>query len=93
MRIAIAIAAALLLAGCGTTQGIAVPPPPPNLVQPDSRLTEDCPRPGVLPDRPLTQREAETLWRGDRGALVACGKRHAALRDFYADRDSALRGR
>jgi hypothetical protein len=40
----------------------------------------------------MTQRNIERFWTADRKALIDCGKRHAALADFYKDRDARLRG-
>jgi hypothetical protein len=52
-----------------------------------------CLGPVRLPKGQLTQRDVERLWISDRRALIECGGRLKALRDFYADRDAALRGR
>lgn len=51
----------------------------------------DCLGPVRLPDGVITQRDVERLWITDRKALIDCGKRHAALRDYYEERDAALR--
>ena len=40
----------------------------------------------------MTQRDIERFWSRDRVSLVDCAKRHAALRDFYQERDGALTG-
>jgi hypothetical protein len=40
----------------------------------------------------LTQARVEELWIADRSALLACFRRHLALRNFVTDRDDALRG-
>ncbi|RJT32868.1 anaerobic dehydrogenase [Mesorhizobium waimense] len=50
-----------------------------------------CLGPVRLPSGELTQRDVERLWISDRKALINCGKRHAALRDFYHERDADLR--
>ncbi|RWO20744.1 MAG: anaerobic dehydrogenase [Mesorhizobium sp.] len=51
-----------------------------------------CLGPARLPQGAITQRDVERLWISDRKALIQCGKRLKALRDFYQDRDAALRG-
>ena len=86
----IAIAFACLAAqGCGSTRYISVPP---QLTEPDRALVRDCLGPVRLPQGTLTQGDVERLWIGDRKALIECGRRHKALRDFYAERDAAVRG-
>ncbi|TGR33663.1 anaerobic dehydrogenase [Mesorhizobium sp. M8A.F.Ca.ET.202.01.1.1] len=51
-----------------------------------------CLGPVRLPKGELKQGDVERLWISDRKALIQCGGRHKALRDFYHDRDAALRG-
>jgi hypothetical protein len=46
-------------------------------------MRQDCGRPVPLPDRQLTQREVETLWAADRGALLKCGVSKAGLVTYY----------
>jgi hypothetical protein len=68
-----------------------VPLPPPQLLEPDLSVLKDCLGPIRLPKGTLTQRDVERLWITDRKALIDCGKRHKALRDFYQERDKAIR--
>lgn len=83
---------ALTLTGCVTTsRSISAPPPPPMLSEVDRTLLVDCLGPVRLPAGAITQRDVERLWITDRKALIDCGKRHAALRDYYLERDAALR--
>ncbi|TPM59364.1 anaerobic dehydrogenase [Mesorhizobium sp. B2-2-4] len=51
-----------------------------------------CLGPVRLPKGQLTQRDVERLWISDRKALIECGSRQKALRDYYHDRDAAIRG-
>jgi hypothetical protein len=53
----------------------------------------DCADPVQLPSGPMKQRDVEKYWSRDRVSLIECGDRHAALRDFYQQRDGALRGK
>lgn len=62
----------------------------PVLSAPDSYLTQDCPRPLALPERDITQAEAEKFWRQDRYRLVFCAQIHKGLVDFIEDRDKRL---
>lgn len=71
---------------------LVVPPPAPKLARPDSALVTKCVGPVDLGNDPLTQERLEELWKTDRARLLSCIRRHLALRDFYADRDSALEG-
>ncbi|WP_287345886.1 dehydrogenase [Mesorhizobium sp.] len=84
--------ACLMAAGCVSTRSINVFPPPPALSEPDRALVVMCLGPARLPQGAITQRDVERLWISDRKALIQCGKRLKALRDFYQDRDAALRG-
>lgn len=63
----------------------------PYLTGADTALTKVCPSTVVLPQRPLTQLEIETLWGQDRYNLVNCGARHKALVEFFKNRDDGLR--
>lgn len=65
--------------------------PPPQLLEPDLSVLKDCLGPTRLPKGTLTQRDVERLWITDRKALIDCGKRHKALRDYYQERDKAIR--
>lgn len=86
----IAIAFACLAAqGCVSTRYISVPPV---LTEPDRALVRACLGPVRLPQGELLQKDVERLWIADRKALIECGRRHKALRDFYAERDAAVRG-
>ncbi|WP_312405210.1 hypothetical protein [Rhizobium sp.] len=40
----------------------------------------------------MTQAQVEEMWIADRSALLACYRRHLALRNFIVERDDALRG-
>ncbi|MER9188632.1 dehydrogenase [Mesorhizobium australicum] len=82
----------LTTAGCASTQSINVSVPPPQLDEPDRALVKDCLRPvRIVQDGVVVQRTVERLWISDRKALITCGKRFKALRDFYHDRDAAIR--
>ncbi|MBZ9808109.1 dehydrogenase [Mesorhizobium sp. ESP-6-2] len=88
----IAIAfACLAMQGCVSTRSISTALPP-ALVEPARETVAACLGPVRLPKGVLTQRDVERLWISDRKALITCAKRHAALRDFYAQRDAELRG-
>jgi len=50
-----------------------------------------CERPAPLSGA-LTASDVTRMWALDRGRLLACGERLAALAAFYAERDSALIG-
>lgn len=52
----------------------------------------DCLGPVRLPKGELSQRTVERLWISDRKALIECGRRLRALREFYSERDAAVRG-
>ncbi|WP_177230880.1 dehydrogenase [Rhizobium sp. NFR07] len=85
---------ALVLAACSvSTKSVNVAPvKPPAIVAPDSALLKACDRPVLLEHGPLTQAQVEELWITDRAALLACYRRHLALRNYIVDRDEALRG-
>lgn len=53
----------------------------------------DCLGPVRLPKGELTQRTVERLWIKDRKALIECGRRLRGLKEFYAERDAAIRGK
>lgn len=72
---ALGLAALALTACAGSTVSDLRPAPPPS-------LTAACARPVALPDRAITQGEAEVFWGRDRRALRACGSRHAGLVDW-----------
>jgi hypothetical protein len=65
---------------------------PPAISRPDSTLLKSCSLPVPLGNKALTQARVEELWIADRSALLACYRRHLALRNFVIDRDDALRG-
>jgi len=72
--------AASVLTGCAASPGadqVHLPAPPPSLTQP-------CDLPVTLPDRAITQGEAETFWGRDRSALRACAGRQKGLADWLA---------
>lgn len=54
-------------------------------------LAADCDDPTKLPDRELTQAEAERYWRQDRYRLAVCRDRHRATLRFFELRDDGLR--
>lgn len=81
-----------MAAGCVSTKSVEyVPPPPPQLLAPDISLLKECLGPVRLPKGTITQRDVERLWITDRKALIDCGKRHKALRDYYYERDKRIR--
>lgn len=85
----------LVLPACAVSipsDKLAVASPRPQLAQPDSALTSDCPRPVDTGYAPLSQARTEKLWINDRKALIECGAGRAALRDFYRERDAGLTG-
>jgi hypothetical protein len=51
-----------------------------------------CALPVDIGKGPLTQAQVEDLWVTDRANMLACYRRHLALRNFIIDRDNALRG-
>lgn len=61
-----------LLAACGGSTASDIVPPP-------EQVVAACVRPVDLPERALTQAEAEGYWGADRRALRGCAARHAAL--------------
>ena len=84
---------ALALAACSvSTKSVSPPVKPPQIARPDSTLLATCPRPVVLGQGPLTQAQVEEFWIADRSALLACYRRHLALRNYIVGRDDALRG-
>lgn len=85
---------ALALTACGvSTKSVNVAPvKPPQIARPDSKLLNTCDRPVLLPYGPMTQAQVEELWIADRSALLACYRRHLALRNYIVERDDALRG-
>ncbi|MER9883085.1 dehydrogenase [Mesorhizobium sp. M0118] len=85
--------ACLMAAGCVSTRSINVASPPPTLSEPDRSLLVMCLGPTRLPKGTISQRDVERIWISDRKALIQCGSRLKALRDFYADRDKAIRGK
>ncbi|WP_172352671.1 dehydrogenase [Mesorhizobium sp. NZP2298] len=85
--------ACLMAAGCVSTRSINVAPPPPQLSEPDRALVKACLGPVRLPKGELKQGDVERLWISDRKALIDCARRSKALRDFYAERDAAIRGK
>ena len=83
--------ACLMAAGCVSTQSIKVLPPP-TLSEPDRALVRACLGPVRLPKGELKQGDVERLWISDRKALIDCGRRLRGLKEFYAERDAAIRG-
>jgi len=86
------VSACLTAAGCASTQSVKyVPAPPPQLLDPDLSVLKVCLGPTRLPEGAVRQRDVERLWITDRKALIECGERHKALRDYYQVRDQAIR--
>lgn len=77
------------LTGCGDSIKSVEPP---RLEPAPPGLTERCDRPVLLPERDLPRGETRSYWATDRGRLVTCADRHAALVDFYEDRDTRIMG-
>ncbi|QIG73085.1 hypothetical protein EVB99_094 [Rhizobium phage RHph_N3_19] len=50
--------------------------PPKNVI--DSKIKELCNEPTLLPERELSQKEAEAFWGIDRKSLVDCGNKQKA---------------
>lgn len=71
--------------------GISATDQKPVLEDPPEELLAPCEDPQRLPNRALTQAEVETLWRRDRANLTACGDTLESLKEFYQQRDDALR--
>jgi len=72
-RILTLVGLPLALTACAaSTAGNPHISPPPSLLAP-------CDKPVRLPERALTQAEAETLWGRDRAALRRCGERQRGL--------------
>jgi len=65
----------LALAACAAS----IRPADVDLDPPAPSVTEECVAPVLLPERALSQAEAETFWLQDRFALVDCQKRQATL--------------
>ena len=63
---------------------------PPALEPPPASFVEACLRPVRLPNKEITQSEAESLWVEDRIRLISCAERHAALAEFYTERDREI---
>lgn len=89
MRIILALPLVLLTACAHDYGKVAVSP---DLPDAPASLLRPCTRPASLPDRELSQEETEGSWKTDRRSLATCRDRHAALRAYYLDRDSRLRG-
>jgi nitrous oxide reductase accessory protein NosL len=83
---------ALVLAACSVSTKSVSPLKPPQIARPDSALLRLCALPMDIGKGPLTQAQVEDLWITDRSALLACYRRHLALRNFVIERDDALRG-
>lgn len=49
-----------------------------------------CDRPGLLPNRALTQAEVETHWAADRAELIRCGMNLDALVAHYKNLSAEL---
>jgi hypothetical protein len=62
----------------------------PELAVVDPNLAKDCDGPTIIPDRELTQAEAERYWAQDRFRLVVCRDRHRETLRFFTFRDNGL---
>jgi hypothetical protein len=80
------IALSMLTACAGSIGSVE----PPLLGDPPPKLTTECAKPSLLPERELTQKEVEFYWINDRENLIRCGIQLADLVSFYRDRDGAL---
>lgn len=89
MKKVIFVSFALLIAGCTTNAPTYVPVAPvaPNLAPIDSKLTEDCKPLTKLPDKDLSQVEAEKYWSIDRKNFSQCRIKHHGLADAVNFRD------
>ncbi|MFC3326190.1 dehydrogenase [Mesorhizobium cantuariense] len=85
--------ACLTAAGCVSIPSDRFIATPPVLSDPDRSLLIACLGPVRLPKGELKQTDVERLWISDRKSLIECGRRLKALRDFYHDRDAAIRGK
>lgn len=70
----------LLLAGCSQSSGFGKGVP---LTTADAAITQPCRRPVAIPDRAITQAEAERYWRVDRASLVRCGAEKREVVRYY----------
>jgi len=86
MRAFILILTALTLGGCTASLS---PVSPGVLASPPAALTAPCAAPEPVAGA-LASRDVLRLWALDRGALVACGERLAALGAWLAERDGKL---
>jgi hypothetical protein len=83
----------LTTAGCVSIPSDRFIATPPALSDPDRSLLIACLGPVRLPKGEVKQKDVERLWISDRKALIECGRRLGALRDFYHDRDAAIRAK
>ncbi|WP_425964079.1 dehydrogenase [Rhizobium nepotum] len=81
----------LALAACSVSTKSVSPVKPPSIARADSALLKACDLPVDIGNKPLLQERVEDLWSTDRTSLLACYRRHLALRNFVVDRDDALR--
>jgi len=72
-------------AGSMPSAGIDVDPPAPSLTQP-------CRSPVRLPEREVTQAEAENYWLRDRRSLVDCASRHNGLTQWAQETVGTIEG-
>lgn len=81
----------LLVSGCVTTKEYVPVAPPPLILTPiDSSLLSDCKLPIQLPEKNLSQKEAEKLWTVDRKDILDCMNKHKALVKVIKFRDEQL---
>ena len=81
MRIFLAFASVLLLAGCTTTDPSATVPI--ELPALPASLAASCSRPVKLPGAALDAQDTERYWATDRTNLAKCAGRHTATVTYY----------
>ena len=95
---ALMLCVALTLNACGVNPGPNLannlaPAEPPKLSPAPAWMQEPCPKLGRLPDQALAQKAVEDQWRDDVRAYEECRTKHAALKQFYRNRDARLRAK
>lgn len=59
---------------------------------PAPSLTQSCQPPIYLPEREVTQAEAENYWLRDRRSLVDCASRHSGLTQWAQETVGTIEG-
>lgn len=88
-----ALMTATLLTGCGRSVSIDSRPVvelSSALAEPPAALVAECAAPVTIPPGAISAGAVERLWAADRIELDLCGRRHAALGEFYRRRDAGL---